>query len=217
MGNDKVAFQGIHGAYSEQAIRQHFGDGIDTHPCPGLTEMFAALQAHQVTYGLLPVENALAGAVARAYELLMDHDLRIQAEVILHVHHALLAPKGTSLADLKYVRSHPQALSQCENFLRRNNLEAVPDYDTAGSARRIANNGEKQTGAIASQLAADLYDLDVLETNIEDVSFNYTRFFVLGHDDFKEHNIKRPHWPLPAIARRRFMNAWGNLLNRNLT
>ena len=183
MGRDTVAFQGIHGAYSEQAIRQHFGDTVDAHPCNDLTELFDAIQSREVTYGMLPVENALAGAVERAYELLMDHDLRIQAEVILHVRHMLLAPPGITLADLKYVRSHPQALAQCEHFLRRNNLEAVPDYDTAGAARRIAGNGEKNTGAIASRLAAELYNLDIIEANIEDVTFNYTRFFVLGHED----------------------------------
>lgn len=183
MTRDKVAFQGIQGAYSEQALRQHFGDTVDIHPCPGLGELFDALQTGEATYGMLPVENALAGAVSRAYELLMDYDLRIQAEVILHVHHALLAPRGKTIADLEYVRSHPQALAQCERFLERNNLKPIPDYDTAGSARRIANNGEKNTGAIASELAAELYELDVLESQIEDVNFNFTRFFVLGNDD----------------------------------
>jgi prephenate dehydratase len=183
MVKDKVAFQGIHGAHSEQAIRQHFGDTVEGYPCRGLAELFAAIQDHEVAYALLPVENALAGAVAQAYELLMDHDLRIQSEVILHVHHCLLAPKGTRLADLKRVRSHPQALAQCARYLARNNLEPVPDYDTAGSARRIAENGEKNTGALANKLAAELYGLDIVEPDVEDVTFNYTRFFVLGHDD----------------------------------
>lgn len=178
-----VAFQGIHGAYSEQAIRQHFGDTVDVYPCPDLSELFDAIQTSRAKYGLLPVENALAGAVSQAYELLTDSDLRIQADVILHVHHALLAPPETQLDDLKCVRSHPQALAQCEQFLRRYGLQAVPWYDTAGAARDLAQEPAPATAAIASELAGQLYRLDTIASNIEDVMFNFTRFFVLGHDD----------------------------------
>jgi prephenate dehydratase len=180
---DIVAFQGVHGAYSEQAVRQHFGDQVEVRPFPNFSRMFEAIQTRAVTYGLLPVENALAGAVNQAYELLMDHDLRIQAEVILHVRHALLAAPGSTIDDLKCVRSHPQALAQCEGFLKRHQLEPVPYYDTAGSARDLAAQPQPHMGAIASTMAAQLYQLEVLEANIEDVAFNFTRFFVLGHDD----------------------------------
>ena len=180
---DRVAFQGVHGAYSEQALRQHFGDTVETVPCNNFTELFEAIQTQQVTYGLLPVENALAGAVNQSYELLMDHDLRIQAEIVLHVRHALMVPAGMTLADVKRVKSHPQALAQCERFLRRQGFEAVPYYDTAGAARDLAASPEPNTAAIASEMAAELYGLDLLATEIEDVTFNFTRFFVLGHDD----------------------------------
>jgi prephenate dehydratase len=180
---DIVAFQGIQGAYSEQAIRQHFGDAVDIYPCPTLSDLFEAMQSRKVTYGILPIENALAGAVSQAYELLMDSDLRIQADVILHVHHALLVAPGVKLEDLKAVRSHPQALAQCEQFLRRNGLKGIPWYDTAGSAHDLAAEPATDAGAIASELAGKLYGLDVLATEIEDVLFNFTRFFILGHDD----------------------------------
>lgn len=178
-----VAFQGVHGANSELAIRQHFGDNADPLPTPKLGDLFDALHSGKATLGMLPVENALAGAVSQAYELLMDSDLRIQAEVIVHVHHALLAPPGTKLADLRYVRSHPQALAQCEAFLRRNGLEPVPWYDTAGSAKDLAEDQAPQTGALATELAGELYGLEVLTKQAEDVPFNYTRFFVIGNDD----------------------------------
>jgi prephenate dehydratase len=178
-----VAFQGVQGAYSEQALRQHFGDTVDVCPTPTLTELFEAIQSQSVQFAILPVENALAGAVQQAYELLMDSDLRIQAEVLLHVHHSLLAPKGTQISDIKRVRSHPQALAQCERYLKRMNIQAVPSYDTAGSAKLVSENPEPETGAIASELAGELYGLDVLAREIEDVVFNYTRFFVLGYDD----------------------------------
>lgn len=181
---DCVAFQGIHGAYSEQAIRQHYGDSIKSFPTPTLSDLFEAMHTRQVRHAMLPVENALAGAVNQAYELLMDSDLRIQAEVILHVHHALMAPKGVKLEDLKHVRSHPQALAQCDKFLKRYKIEPVPWYDTAGSAHDLAHEAsDGHTGAIASELAANLYELDLLATQIEDVPFNFTRFFLLADDD----------------------------------
>ena len=181
---DCVAFQGIHGAYSEQAIRQHYGDSIKSFPTPTLSDLFEAMHTRQVRHAMLPVENALAGAVNQAYELLMDSDLRIQAEVILHVHHALMAPKGVKLEDLKRVRSHPQALAQCDKFLKRYKIEPVPWYDTAGSAHDLAHEAsDGHTGAIASELAANLYNLDLLATQIEDVPFNFTRFFLLADDD----------------------------------
>ncbi|MFC1960445.1 prephenate dehydratase [Chloroflexota bacterium] len=179
----KIAFQGIHGAYSEQAVHQHFGEDVQVVPCQSFTDIFAAIEAGEADHGLLPVENAHAGTVASSYELLMENDLRVQGEVIFHVRHALMAPPGQKLVDLQRVRSHPQALAQCEQFLRRHNLEAEPWYDTAGSARDLATAPIPGVGAIAGSFAADLYGLEVLEPNIEDVPFNFTRFFVLGMDD----------------------------------
>lgn len=179
----KVAFQGIHGAYSEQAIRQHFGEDVQAIPQADFSALFEVLQTRQVDFALLPIENALAGAVSGAYELLMDYDVRIQAEVIYHVHHNLLAPRGCTLADIQFVRSHPQALAQCERFLKRHSLKPVVWYDTAGAAHDLARDRQTQTAAIASRLAAELYDLDVIAPEIEDVPFNFTRFFLLGHDD----------------------------------
>lgn len=181
---ETVAFQGIHGANSELALRQHFGTDVIGFPCRTLTDLFDAIQSRKVKYGILPVENALAGAVNQAYELLMDSDLRIQAEVILHVHHALLAPPGVAFEDVRCVRSHPQALAQCETYLRRYKIEPIPWYDTAGSAKDLAADpGDGHTGALATELAAELYGLEILEKQVEDVPFNYTRFFILGDDD----------------------------------
>lgn len=177
-----VAFQGIRGANSDLAIRQHFGDQVEIVPCPDLNELFEAVQSGRVTYSLLPIENSQAGAVRLAYELLMESDLRIQAEVILHVHHALVAPRGTSIKEILYVRSHPQALDQCERFLKRYKFKAVSWYDTAGAAYDLSQDKAPQTAAIATELAAELYDLDILAAQIEDVQYNYTRFFVLGND-----------------------------------
>jgi prephenate dehydratase len=134
-------------------------------------------------YGMLPVENSVAGSVTRSYELLMEYDLRVYAEVILRVRHMLLALPDSTLDDLQRVRSHPQALAQCQRYLNRHALEPEPAFDTAGSARDLASNPEPGVAAIASALAADLYDLKILDRGIEDFPFNYTRFFVLALDD----------------------------------
>ncbi len=179
----RVAYQGIPGANSEIAVRQHFGDDVDPHPCQDFNNLFDTLQSNEVDFSLLPVENALAGSVSGAYELLLDQDVRIQAEVILHVHHALLANQGTTLEDVKEVRSHPQALLQCDRFLKRHKLRPVGWYDTAGAAQELAKSPERGVAAIASELAGELYELELLESEIEDEPFNYTRFLLMGHGD----------------------------------
>lgn len=178
-----VAFQGIPGAYSQQAVRQHFGEGVAALARPRLADLLAALRAGEAQHAMLAVENALAGAVLGAYEQLLESDFCIQSEVILRVSHALLAPPGAKLADLRRVRSHPQALAQCEQYLRRHDLEAIPYFDTAGAARDLAEKDWPATAVIASELAGELYGLQTLERGIEDASYNYTRFFVIGVDD----------------------------------
>ena len=113
----RVAFQGIAGAYSEQAIRQYFGPEVESVSCAALADLFAMVENGDVDHAMLPVENAVAGSVTRAYELLMEHDLRVYAEVILHVQHMLLALPGSTLNSLERVWSHPRALAQCQRYL----------------------------------------------------------------------------------------------------
>lgn len=180
---DIVAYQGIAGANSELAVRQHFGDTVDVHPSPTFQNLLDSLRSGTVHYALLPVENSFAGAVSGAYELLMEHDFQIQAEVVLHVHHALLASPGTSLKQLKEVRSHPQALAQSSRFIQRHHLQPVNWYDTAGAAHDLSRSPAEGVGIIASTRAAELYNLDVLAEEIEDEPYNFTRFFLLGHNE----------------------------------
>jgi prephenate dehydratase len=178
----KVAFQGIAGSYSEQATRQYFGPEAESVPCAALDDLFPLVDSGDVDYAMLPVENAVAGSVTRAYELLMEHDLRVYAEVILLVQHMLLARPGTTLDDVERVRSHPQALAQCQRYLNRHAFKSEPTFDTAGAARDLANGQEPGLAAIASQLAAELYGLEILDRDIQDFIFNYTRFFVLARE-----------------------------------
>lgn len=178
-----VAFQGIQGAYSESAVYKFFGPDTQTVSCKSLAEIFAAVESGQSDLGMLPVENALTGSIPMAYELLMERDLRIRAEVILHIQHTLMAAPGIKLADLKRVRSTQQSLNQCEKFINRYNLDPITSFDTASSARDLADHPHLDLGVIASKLAADIYNLEILEESIEDAPFNYTRFFVLGNED----------------------------------
>ena len=179
----KVTFQGAAGAYSEEAIRQYFSTEVESVPCRTLVDIFLGVEGREVEYGMLPVENAVAGSVNQSYELLMEHDLRIYAEVILRVRHMLLATPGTEFSQIKRVRSHPQALVQCQRYLLRHGLEPELAVDTAESARELATNPEPSVAVIASELAAKLCGLEILDRNIEDFPFNYTRFFVLSLED----------------------------------
>jgi len=178
-----IAFQGEAGAYSEQALLNYFGPDVTSLPCADFRGIFDAIHSDKAQRGILPVENSLAGTVNAAYDQLIDHDLRIQSEVILRVEHCLMAPAGTQLRDVKRVKSHPQALAQCERTLRRLRIESVVHYDTAGAARDLAANPEPGTAAIASALAASTYGLEILSHHLEDEPLNYTRFFILGLAD----------------------------------
>ena len=178
-----IAFQGEHGAYSEEAIRQKLGPEVKTLPCRTFEELFAAVESGRADLAALPVENSVAGSINRSYDLLLERDLKVWGEIMLRVRHNLLAPPGTTLEQLTQVRSHPQALAQCERYLTQHGLKAVPWYDTAGSAKELAANPEPGVGVIASALAAEIYGLEILERDVQDLAWNYTRFFLIGHQE----------------------------------
>ena len=179
-----VAFQGEHGAYSEEAIHRQFGEDTETLPCETFAAVFEAIQRGKATHGIVPVENALTGTVPQIYDLLMEYDFRAQAEILLPIEHHLLAPPGTTLEDIRRVKSHPQALAQCADTLRRRGWEPVATYDTAGAARELAQNPEPNTAAIASVFAGKMHQLETLEVGVEDdPGNNSTRFFAVGVED----------------------------------
>ncbi len=178
---NRIAFQGINGAYSQEAILQYFGEEAKTIPCHAFKDLFSMVETQEAEYAILPVENAVAGSVNQSYELLAEHDLTVYAEIILRVRHTLMTLPETNLDEIHTVRSHPQALSQCQNYLRRHNYTAQPHFDTAGSARDLALNPEPGVAVIASALAAKLYNLKIIEQGIEDFTFNFTRFLLLSY------------------------------------
>jgi prephenate dehydratase len=179
----RVAFQGERGAYSEEAIYQFFGSDVETQPCRSFDGIFEAVESGDAECSALPVENSTAGSINQAYDLLLDHDLRVWGEAILRVRHALLSSPGTTLADIQRVRSHPQALAQCERYLSNHGWTPETVYDTAGSARELAAASEPGVAVIASRLAGQLYDLEELDYGIEDSPCNYTRFFILSYQE----------------------------------
>lgn len=150
---------------------------------PTFAEAVAAAGTDQFSHVCLPVENSLAGSINQSYDLLRDSSLHVVAEQIVRVRHNLLARPGVELEDIKRVYSHPQALDQCAGFLTRHGFEAVVAYDTAGAAKLLSENGGEGRAAIASEQAAEAYGLEVLARGIEDLDFNFTRFFILGHDE----------------------------------
>jgi prephenate dehydratase len=177
-----VSFQGEPGAYSEEAIRQYFGADVDTLSCRAFEHIFEVVEEGEADYAAVPVENSAAGSINKAYDLLLEHDLKVHGEIMLRVSHCLLAAPGFD-KPIREVRSHHQALAQCEGFLNRHDYVAVPWYDTAGSAKDLAANPEPGVAVIASRLAAEVYGLEVLAERIEDMHNNYTRFFVVGKGD----------------------------------
>ena len=178
----KIAYQGVAGANSELAALQ-FDTHADAVGYHSFLDAFEATLKGDCDYACLPVENSLAGSINQTYDLLTDSVLHVVGEQIVRVHHNLMAKPGTKLAAIKRVYSHPQALAQSQAFLLKHGFEAVTDFDTAGAAKVLAENGGEGKAALATKRAAEIYGLEILAENVEDEDFNYTRFFVLGHDE----------------------------------
>ncbi len=179
-----IGFQGEHGAYSEAAV-QKAGIGIAI-PFPDFGSLFEAAERGMIEKIIVPVENFSAGSINETNYLLLSTSLKIELEITMKISHALLAPPGTRREDIKYVFSHPQALAQCRNYLFSRGLEARPFYDTAGAARMVALQRPRSSAAIASELCAKIYGLEVVEREIEDNPLNQTRFFLLSTQGAKK-------------------------------
>lgn len=175
----KVAFQGEPGAYSEQAVYNYFGT-VETKPCESFDVVFDSVVSDSCEYGLIPIENSLAGSIHQNYDLLLRHDLHIVGEYPLRVRHCLIALPGVKIEDIKKAISHPQALGQCAAYLRNHGIKAEQAYDTAGSVKLLKESSARDMAAIASRRAAELYEMNILEEGIEDNPENYTRFLAIS-------------------------------------
>ena len=157
----KVAFQGEAGAYSEQAVFGYFGS-VETLPCESFDDVFDAVISARCDMALIPIENSLAGSIHQNYDLLLQHNLHIVGEYFLRVQHCLIAMPGVKKKDIRKAISHPQALGQCAGYLRGHGIRAEQVYDTAGSVKMLKESGARDTAAIASRRAAELYGLQIL-------------------------------------------------------
>jgi len=184
----QVAFQGEKGAYSHLASLELFPN-INATSCATFEEAFQLAQDNPEYRIVIPIENSLVGRVADIHYLIPKYKLQIHTEHFQKVNHNLLVIKGSKMTDIKTVRSHSHAIGQCGKIISENNLKAIVSADTAGSAKFISEKKDKSESAIASELAAKIYNLEILKSNIEDEPGNVTRFFVMGknssHPEFE--------------------------------
>tara|TARA_Y100000590_G_scaffold323942_1_gene367412 strand:+ start:669 stop:1520 length:852 start_codon:yes stop_codon:yes gene_type:complete len=185
----KVAFQGEMGAYSHLACLQVFPDA-EIKSCKTFDQVFKLAKEDSTYKIVIPITNSSTGSIADMHYLLPKYKLQIHAEHFQKVSHNLLAVKGAKMKDIKIVRSHSQALSQCSKIILENNLKAIVSTDTAGSAKFISEGKNKTESAIASELAAKIYNLDVLKNNIEDEVGNVTRFLIMGKNTEQPEYLK---------------------------
>ncbi len=178
---ERVAFQGEPGANSHVACHEAFPD-MEAFACATFEDAIAAVRNGEAAYALIPIENSVAGRVADIHHLLPEADVYIVGEHFLRVRHQLLVKPGVQLSELTRVLSHTQALGQCRKMLRNLGLRPVPEADTAGSARLVAEGDDRSQAAIATTLAAEIYGLDILKSDIEDEVHNTTRFVVLSRE-----------------------------------
>ncbi|MDC3152423.1 prephenate dehydratase [Pelagibacteraceae bacterium] len=187
MKKNKIAFQGELGAYSHIAINELF-ENAEIKTCATFEETFKVAFENEDYKIIIPLENSLAGRVADIHYLLPKYKLQIHAEHFQKVEHNLLAKNNTKFEDIKFVRSHSQAIGQCQKIIMDNNYKTIISADTAGSAKELADGNDNTIAAIASKLSAKIYKLKILKENIEDEKGNVTRFLIMGK------NVQQPEY-----------------------
>ena len=180
----KIAYQGEAGAYSEMAVYKFFGSKtVEPTHCKDFKDVFESVKTGTVPNGVVPIENSIEGSVNQNYDLFLTYDLKVCGEIAVKLAHVLITNPQTNFEDIKTIYSHPQALGQCRNYIEKHKWEINPTYDTAGSVKIIKEKQLPNTAAIASEKAANLYNMKIIARDIADNPTNYTRFLVLSHED----------------------------------
>jgi prephenate dehydratase len=175
-----AAYQGTRGSNSEDACIDLLSPAANLLPRTTLDDVFKAVMRGEARYGVVPVENTLAGTVPGLYDLLFQNDVKIIGETVRHILFAVIAPPGIALADVRKALSHPVALAQCETFFRQHpQIQPVPVYDTAGAVEIVMREGSRDSAAVATRRAATVYGGEVLAEAIQDHMENYTRFLLI--------------------------------------
>ena len=172
------SFQGVNGAYSEQAGKQLYSDA-NSISCSTFEEMFEKVRIGEADAAMVPIENSLAGRVADTQRLIPESNLKITAEFFLEINHNLMGVRGTNISKIKRIHSHEQGIAQCRNKIIKLNKQMIIEADTAGSAKMISELNNIEDAAIASELAAKIYNLDIIEKNFQDSINNVTRFLIM--------------------------------------
>jgi prephenate dehydratase len=176
-----AAYQGTRGSNSEDACIDLLSPAAKLLPRTTLEDVFNAVTGGEARYGVVPVENTLAGSIHRCYDLLFEHDVKIIGETVRHILFALIAPPGVALSDVRRALSHPVALAQCETFFRQHpRIQPTPVYDTAGAVEIVMNEASRDAAAVATRRAAVVYGGEVLAEAIQDHMENYTRFLLIA-------------------------------------
>lgn len=180
MSQLKIAIQGVPGSYHHQVALRVFGDEAETLPFNAFETVAKSLAFGTADFGVMAIENSIAGAILPNYDLIDRYGLHIKEEFYLPIAHQFMALPGQQIEDIKEVRSHPMALLQCKAFLAQHpQILQIDDVDTASVAKRIAEENLKGVAAIASEIAAEIYGLEILARNIQTVKDNFTRFIIL--------------------------------------
>ncbi|HUH99735.1 MAG TPA: prephenate dehydratase [Nitrososphaerales archaeon] len=196
-----IAFQGEHGAYSEEAIYKRFGKSVKTVPTVSIHEVFNLTEAGAVDLGVVPIENSVEGSINETYDMLLSSNLTVLGEVVLRVVHCLIALPTAKLGGITVVYSHPQALAQCRKFVTELGIEPIVTYDTAGSVKMIKEKRLQGAAAIAGERAAEIYGLKVVKKGIEDYSTNSTRFLIVSRGGTELAGSKPPAMRRGGIRR----------------
>lgn len=209
----KIAYQGEKGAYSEAAIYKQYGKNARTVGYEAFDDVFEAVKKGKADYGLVPVENTIAGSIVMNYDLLLKENVFIIAEVFFKIEHSLISHKGNKLKNIKVAYSHPHAIEQCREFLKKHRIKPAMEYDTAGAAKLVKERNKIDEAAIASEICAEIYGLEVLKKSIETNKDNATKFFVFVKKGKVPKNLKKEKTSI-AFKTKHYPGALVNCLQR---
>lgn len=182
---EKVVFQGVEGAYAHKAVYDFFGDDVNCYHLQSFKDAVSAVANGQAKYAVIPIENSTAGVISSNYDLILEYGVYIVGEQIGKIRHCLLGVEGAEISDIEHVYSHPQALLQCEDYIRSHSKWIPEDMsNTAVAAKRVHDDNKKNQAAIAGEANAKLHSLKILDENIQDVKNNMTRFLILAKETF---------------------------------
>ena len=195
----KIAIQGISGSYHDEVARNYFGNECTIIDCMTFDDVVLSVKDGISDFGVMAIENSIAGSLIPNYSLIDENNLKIIGEYYININHQLMVSPGTNIDEIKTISSHPMALLQCKDFLKNSNKLILEDKDTAEVARKISQNKLTDVAAIASEKAAEIYGLDIVEKNIQTIKNNETRFVIVSSKDSLNSTIEKNKASLKLI------------------